>query len=370
MKKVNFQNDLLFFWIDALELYLQSSDIYDDDGSLIDFTWLNDSNTPFMKKYLNDIAFTITPKNPKWFFCWYQFSTVLDDTALPLFQINFSKNYQNENSTKRFVLVIYSTFFVIEKLFWFTIKTFIEKFFDPVDIRRVDIAIDVPYNVQFVIDKMFTGVHFNSSIWKIESKPWFYETYYIWDVKSDKNRNYVIRIYDKIKDSFKKWKSYLFPYLDGNNEVRRIEIEFRPGLCSRLPFTWQDLLSHNSPQVRDLFCSYYNKYVTTPFQLEYDKIQLIPYWYDEYNLKHQFKTLWFVPSMYVSRVKGYTDKVFEAWGFPALFQCILGIKKDDDWRFVYFPMRDSLEALDQFILFLKTQNISPSLLRKILKKHL
>jgi hypothetical protein len=47
------------------------------------------------------------------------------------------------------------------------------------------------------------------------------------------NRHYLIRIYDKVLDTWKKHKAFLYPHLENNNDVRRIELELRPEQAKR-----------------------------------------------------------------------------------------------------------------------------------------
>jgi len=95
----------------------------------------------------------------------------------------------------------------------------IEKF------KRVDVCMDIEEDIHYIWeltkDKIQQKTH--EPIWK----GWVLETIYIWERDREKNTYQLIRIYDKILDTKKKNKTFLYPEHDWKKHITRHEIEFR-----------------------------------------------------------------------------------------------------------------------------------------------
>ena len=86
-------------------------------------------------------------------------------------------------------------------------------------LRRFDVACDVPESKKNIIQsfkrKPKTELNY-------DAKKQEHETYYFWNRQ---NRTRLIRVYDKVLDTFKKWKWHLYNFTEHDN-VTRIEVEF------------------------------------------------------------------------------------------------------------------------------------------------
>lgn len=163
--------------------------------------YINDTNTPYWETIISDLEFNYILTNPKNYNCWFKFQTIINNKIIPCFQINVWKIqwWVEVNNT----IVIYSSFI---QVFWkefildFLNENFETKYFIDMP-SRFDICLDIPESKTNILDSI--TIPFTSTIW-FDRLKWSYETYYF--LKKSTNYSVFIRIYDKIKDTFKNEK--------------------------------------------------------------------------------------------------------------------------------------------------------------------
>lgn len=353
----------LFFWLDHFELYLVDFDYLTDffwKDIFINSEYPEDNKSAFYID-LNSRKFKIDKIFPKWYSHWFQFSTSIDDTPVVLFAVNFPQNEEHRKS-----LVIHSTFFITQNYTDINICEFIQENFLVDSIRRIDIAIDLPILIQKLLSEYFSWVHFHSQIWKDSKAEWFHQTYYIWQLQSDINSKYLIRIYDKLLDTFKKNKWFLYEHLKDNLDVRRIELELRRDECQRLEYSYIQILENKNYEIQKIFSHYMNKHwnINIPTNLS-----LTPYQYNQFDLKTVFAQTWFIPHRYLSSVRWYLKKVISNTWYRWLSQVLSTCTYDSQWKIITMNRSEQLKFLEQYILYLQETWIQKSLIKKILKKH-
>lgn len=255
--------------LDHLELFFSWKNIITHQ----DFTFeINETNTSAW--YLNYVdkngeifKFKYSLATPSWYFKGFKFETIIDDEIIDLFNVSYwdiSWNIKSKNK-----ITFYSSFFVVFWKEW--VFDFIQSFFDTTFIdwlRRFDIAVDIPENKQNLINS-FKKIPSSEIWWNKEEQE--RETIYFWNRK---NKLILVRIYDKIKDTVKKWKTHLFDFWDSKN-MTRVEIEFWLNFIkwvNRLKevLVYKDLLLDDLI-LRDLFFSRIQSYVWYFFEEKFTK---------------------------------------------------------------------------------------------------
>ncbi len=362
MSKKKLIQNTLFWWLDHLELYLSKFDhLVDDYGEKFTFIWYDEDNSSLWEFHKYWMRFSMTKSKPTGFDSWFMFSTIVDDNIVPLFMLRFPLKETWKKS-----LVIYSSFFIVQDFIWLPIKKFIFDNFLIDSIRRLDIALDVSIPITELLKSYFKWVIFNSWIWIDKKNIWFHQTYYIGEIKSDKNRKYLIRIYDKLLDTWKKKKWFLYPHLKNNSDVRRIELELRPHECQRLGVSWLSLLNNSDDVIQRTFSQYLNKHWSVELP---SWIPLKPYSYTPYDLKTVYDETWFIPKDYLSRIRWYQRSVLENTGFRWLCQVLSWVEYTVDWELLKFDTYRHLVFLEAYISHLKEIWVHKSLIRKIAKNN-
>ena len=204
----------IFFGCDMLEFVVE--DIRKD--VFFDYYWIEINrnidmdNTNNSLIYLFDHIFTYRKSYFKWWFVWYIFSTSIDDISIDCFALQDSKSIFNWKQESKSKVIFYSSFFVLEKMnkLNFTLTEFYESLFpEYCQLYRIDIAIDIPNTIKDLQEWLFSETKFFSQIGEDLKHPEFSQTYYIKNPQNSQNRSYIFRIYDKVLDTFKKWKWYL-----------------------------------------------------------------------------------------------------------------------------------------------------------------
>lgn len=251
--------------LDNLEIYFKWNKIIKEKYSFQEK--INESNT--VNWYLNytDIKTgeilelqykIITFKN---YSLWFTFSFVYNWHIIDAFNVAFWDDAREIKTRSK--ITIYASFMVVywnEFIYNMIEDIFITKKLQ--ELRRIDIACDIPENKQKFI-KHFkwnptTELNFNKD--KNE-----FETYYFW---SRKNKKILIRIYDKILDTFKKNKQFLYDFKSSDN-LTRFEIEFwfveinniNHRLEEKKKLTYKNILL-DKKILKDLFFSRAIKYST------------------------------------------------------------------------------------------------------------
>jgi len=216
---LNFQNDIIHFGLDHLEVYWT----FKHEAEYFDLLDFDNSNYGELDNY----CFT---KNeaPKY---KYKIIFTMDNYTLFAYYKWKPKDEKQAIWTKDYI-VVYSTAFKLmeyEEIVWF-----IECYFDLNNCRRFDICIDLKTDTSTILSyfkEYKTGREYKKS-WNIETK-------YIWEYNISLNRRQVIRIYDKKKDIIVKRKTKLYEqYLQLDN-VTRVELEMRRELAKNIYY--QDL---------------------------------------------------------------------------------------------------------------------------------
>jgi len=241
----------------------------------------------------------------------------------------------------------------------------------------MDISYDTTEELPKLIKRFDKNVKFHSQIGDDAKYQGYFQTYYTSSVQNSTNRTRQVRIYDKILDSFKKKKSFLFPHLKGKEEVRRIELELRPDYCKRIVMHPFDILDNFDNVLSNIFQKNMSKYSTyysnvviaglKPYDLAGDSM-----------LKEIFMQTGQIPKDYMSRVNGYMSSVFENCGYRGLYQVTLGVTFEHAWvtdmqvrqKRMIPTERDPLAVLDGFIRYLSDDlGIPPWRVWKTLEKH-
>lgn len=366
-----------FFWIDYLEfkhshklLKFDFIESIDEDNSNFGYTDLEINWTNLHFKYQKVGA--------KWYKKAYIFDTIVDWHSIPMFILLYW--WKNWAMTSNWKVAFYSSFFAsINYYFNFTSSEFISKFFylEPKNLTRLDIACDISLKLPSILKLFNSKTKFHSQLWDDEKYKWFFQTYYTNQIQSDKNRNMQIRLYDKILDSVKKHKWFLFPHLKNNSEIRRLELELRTDTCKRLPYSILDILDNKNDILSKIFWEKVWKFI--PLFSELGSVSLLPYENRESSLKFDYLELWHIPDIYMKRVEWYLksilDNTWQNWFFQLLLWALFddfSIKEGSDGKTKKFikTKRDPLILLDDLINYYnKKLNIPLWLIRNTLRKY-
>ena len=398
---INILKDYLFFGLDMLEFTLHNvkkDSFFHHYWGIIWNLDADNSNRAYI--LIDNFKFSYQKIYAKWYDYWLQFSTVIDGEIIDCFCLLLWKNIFNSEKKSKDKVVFYSSFFVLEytnKLPW-TLEEFFEYFFHPkAKLYRMDAALDLPYTIKQINNSFFAWIRFFSQIWEDKKHPEFSQTYYIKNPQSSQNRSYIIRIYDKILDTFKKQKHFLYPHLKNADDVRRIELELRPRECERLEkYKISEILWNNNKIIQKIFAEYFNKNLEFKnYELDFEKLELKKYVNKKFNLKETFLKFWHIPESYIKQIYWYVKKIKTVTGFNWLFQLILNIKYKEDkeikesikiqvknillwqnviqnfkWNIKEFDIWYSLDFLDNYIKYIKKLWIYETHINKILKKNI
>lgn len=162
------------------------------------------------------------------------------------------------------------------------------------------------------------------------------QTLYIWHKK---HKTMLIRIYDKIADTFEKHKAFLFPFLDKYSNVTRIELEFKNEI-KRLfnqtkdnhfdKPTWFNLLTKPA-LLRSIYYTKLNEKI--PFLkaknfIEYTTKALKKKTFTDDELKEYFLSSGQIPDWHKSNWTWILNKIYKSCGAEWIYQ-IMFEKLDD-----------------------------------------
>lgn len=134
-------------------------------------------------------------------------------------------------------------------------------------LRRFDLALDIKAQVKD-IHKTFTKSKWKWSIFHDDL--WEIQTFYKWEKKKSLNRRKLIRCYDKIFDIKRTRRQSLYPDYLLEDNIARIEIEFRSELLVELDIS--ELLQEE--YIFNLFLSYIDKETDIFSKIKYDEEKL------------------------------------------------------------------------------------------------
>jgi len=214
--------DNITLQLDMLEIIFWDFRIWHTKN--LDFlTWLSENSSTWVYKYfdsadLQHYNFSCVIFKIKWYSKHFSFSYRAEWVELEnCFSITYwASNWAVSSSNK----IAFSGAFL--HYFWydFTLRL-IEYSFNTKDflwLRRFDIALDLPEWKKNIVDS-FTGIPTFKYVY--DKEKWYYETYYLWNRYTGHS---CIRIYDKIKDTIKKDKEWLYNFQ--SKDLTRIECEF------------------------------------------------------------------------------------------------------------------------------------------------
>ena len=337
-KNKKFKNPLenyLYFWIDMFEF--NTSNLKKDFSLYSELVWnLDQDNSNIAYIELFDTIFSYKNINISWFWKWLIFETSIDWFPVPCFAL---LHWKPQDHLKKWwhskdKIVLYSSFFVLDSLqkLPFTVLEFIWTLFDYKNalLYRLDACLDVPYTI-LELSKIFLDMKKPSSaIWTDKKHPEFYQTYYLWEIQNSKNRNSLIRIYDKVLDTWKKHKAFLYPHLQNNNDVRRIELELRPEQAKRFHnYNIMELLENKNDVIGSIFSEYVNKRIPEKYHLEKGSLNIKTFPKRKFDLKQAFLDFWHIPKDYLKRSYWYVKKVVHNTWYNWLFQLLFNSEHTD-----------------------------------------
>ncbi len=400
MTQINIKDDYIFFWLDHLEFtikdYQESPSLYDyntQEWPCFNIDW---DNSDWWHMSFAWIHWTYHRFSPPWYSDWLRFSASFEWRSVSLFAILKWKENRGIWQRSKDKVVFYSTFFVLEKSdkLDFSIKEFYEAFFtdDKTDLHRLDIAIDLPYDIKKIKSQLLKDVNFFSEIWNDKKHPEFSQTYYINNPQSNSNRKFLFRVYDKILDTWKKQKWFLYPHLIHNHDVRRIELELRPEECKRITdFSISDILENRNKPIQRIFTKYFNRY--TEHELHYKDIELKKYTNVKFDLKSYYLQHWHIPKDYLSRSHWYLKTIQNNTWYVWLFDTVLWVQKESketirdrtslyqyeyakskwynvkQFKLVNRKLFNWYDLLENLIIYLQEQWLEASIINRILKKY-
>jgi hypothetical protein len=95
-----------------------------------------------------------------------------------------------------------------------------------------------------------------------------------------------------VLDTFKKQKSFLYPHLKHNVDVRRIELELRPIECQRYLYSITDFLENKDSIIQKIFINYLNKNIDEKIDdFDYKNLELTTYINSKYDLRGSYLEL-------------------------------------------------------------------------------
>ncbi len=208
-------------------------------------------------------------------------------------------------TTKNYFIVYGKAFrvFSVEE-----ILAFIEEHLDMGLIKRLDLALDVSEDIEFVLHE-FSEL---SQKWaRIYGEGWKIQTYYIWEKQNRYNRSLLIRIYDKIADIQTKWLQRLYPEYLQEDWVTRMELEFRVDLCRSLIF---GNLKDKDYLFR-LFVTYIERHTTIFKGLKTKKVDKLIQPKKKLDTKNK-SYVTSIPKRYISAFLGYSRNIMKLWWCP------------------------------------------------------
>lgn len=358
------KENILFFWVDEMEFnfldwWLKENCFFEFEENL------DDDNSNFAYLEIEDfwIKFYYSKIYPKWYKRGLKFSTIINDNIVDCFAL--LKWREGKVISSKDKVVFYSSFFVIENLglLKFSLYDFMLLFWEP-QLCRLDIALDVPFSIESINKDIFKNVNFFAQIWRDIKNPFFSQTYYINNPRSDRNRKYIFRIYDKLLDTFKKKKAFLYPHLQNRENVRRIEVEIRAEECKRfIDYDVYDILQNKNNCINKIFSNYFNKH--SEIKLKDDFIFLKAY---ENKEKDFFDCAFFstyqVPIDYLSRAHWYLDTIIKNTSYNGLFDVLTkNIKINPTSN------ETTLKLFELYLFYMKKRWIYKSEVKKLFKKY-
>jgi hypothetical protein len=297
------QTDIFNFNVDEIELY----GTFSNYETLIE--WVNSTNSDFIKF----LDFTVKKSdNLK----DYHFKLEFWKNNYPCYAFYVWKQLNAKIKTRDYFIVYWSAFKIIElnEIVDF-IDTYLE--LDYIDqkkwnrfntLKRFDLAIDIKKDISEIV-KNFNDL---TQKWaKYFWNKWELETYYIWEYKKRNNKRLLIRIYDKLKDIKQKQKQDLYgDYLLEEN-ITRIELEFRKELISSLKLN--QLLDRS--YIYNLLILYLNKHTKIFDNIKTKEVEKLKATNKKVNLE-ELKYDDILKDRYITAFLWYARNILKIWSCP------------------------------------------------------
>lgn len=304
-----FKSDFLGFWIDFF-------DVNSDFKNLELFKWMDFDNSWDRLFYYKWFKFVITKHEVR----NYKYKILFNYKWINVFAYYEWKDLWWYIKSNNHFIFYWSLFYLREFSYDFVLD-FIQDNLLFYSIRRFDLCLDLAKSISWFYANQFEiytdistkeiqtrswkpwSIIFNKNTWKIQ---WIY----FWEVRDSKNKNYLIRVYDKKEDIKQNNKDFLLPEYLLHKDVVRLEIEFRPNLAKNEEL--QNLRSDD--YMLNLFKSYF-KDITSLF--DWLDTRLVKLWkhYEKINLSDVF-----VDDVYTERFlsmfRWYAKKMYEKWHCP------------------------------------------------------
>lgn len=179
----------------------------------------------------NNCSLTIIKQPMQWLGELY--SVLYDNISIAFFWFNFQNKKDFIEITWQWLTIFW------EDIFYFLINFFNFNF---IKFKRIDLCFDLELEINYFFEKILNKKYKEKIDWKYKTKmkEWKspkngLETLEIWDKNIKANSYSFIRIYNKILDSKKKWKLFLYEQYKNEKwwykDITRFEIELREDLC-------------------------------------------------------------------------------------------------------------------------------------------
>lgn len=297
------KNDIFNFNVDEIEIFWTFSNY----RKL--FEWVNDSNSDYI--IFNEFTLKKTQRLKN-----YEFKVDFFKNNVPCFAFYIWKKLNSKITTRDYFIVYWSAFQLFELN---EIIDFIDTYLllDSVDLskwkrnntlKRFDLALDLKKNILEIV-KNFTKL---TQKWaKFYWESWKLETKYIWDKQIRNNKSLVIRLYDKIEDIKKKNKQMLYPDYLLEENITRIEIEFRQELLKE--FKLNQLLDRS--YIFNLFIKYIEKHTKIFEKLKTEDVDKLKRLNKKVNLD-DLRYDQIVRNKYISAFLWYSKTLLKIWVCP------------------------------------------------------
>lgn len=296
--------DIIYFNVDEIEVY----GTFANYEKLI--VWLDCDNSNIM--FFEEFTLQKSDKLKD-----YEFKIDFIHNDIPCFAFYVGTKVNEYITTRNYFKVYWNAFQVFElEIIIDFINTYL--ILDGVDrkknkkmhtMKRFDLAVDVLFPIDEIVNKNFKKL--NQKGTKYMGTEWELETYYIWAYKVRDNKNFLIRVYDKIKDIKLKRKQRLYPWYLQYDNITRIEIEFRSQVVSFLDF--EELL--DTDKMFNLFIAYIKKHTKIFKNLktqDVDKLKRINKYVDIEALKYDR----ILRERYFNTYCGYSKNILAMWACP------------------------------------------------------
>lgn len=210
--------ELKEFWVDYLKIWIYNLE------KIIDL-WLSVNSDVYY--YDDNTKLTFTPNNKYNYYLNIQ--DINTNINLWFFLINKKIKKKWDIILNNYLEITWSWLILNNLEYYYTIVSHFNIHFDK--INRFDIACDYVINTDYFCRNIFLPYITNLSHEPIIRK-WKIETLYIWD-RSSKNTYRLIRIYNKVIDTIKKKKGFLYDF-EKDVDYSRVEIELRRDLCENI----------------------------------------------------------------------------------------------------------------------------------------